>query len=111
VSSDEVDDSKIVDDAHIPSRTASIIEDMTVSSDTPIIDEIHMSSDSVSDDVDEIVKPNTPMVPSKSFECPCAEYSFILVPIDSSFSESPEFLTKIQQMISSIFFCLFGVCV
>ena len=55
VSSDEVDDSKVVEDVHISSKTASIIEDIAVGSDTPIIDEIHMSSDSASDNVDEIV--------------------------------------------------------
>ena len=54
-----------------------------------------MSSDSANDDVDEIVEPNTPTVPSQPFEYPCAEYSFMLVPIKSSFRESPEFLDKI----------------
>ena len=63
-----------------------------------------MCSDSISDDVDEIVELNTPEVPSKSFEFPCVEYSFMVVPIDSSFSESPEFLTIIQQMVSSTSF-------
>jgi len=55
----------------------------------------------VNHDMDEIVEPNTPTMPSKPFESPCAEYSFMVVPIDSSFSESPEFLTKIQHMIYS----------
>ena len=54
-----------------------------------------MFSDSASDDVDEIVESNTPTVPSKSFESRCAEYNLMLVPIGSSFSESPEFLVKI----------------
>ena len=62
-----------------------------------------MSSDTVKDDLNEVVEPNTPTVPSKSFESPCAEYSFMVVLIDSSFSESPEFLAKIQQMIPSAF--------
>jgi len=52
VPSDDVDDSKVVENVHILSKTASIIEDIAVGSDTPIIDEIHMSSDSASDDVD-----------------------------------------------------------
>ena len=69
---------------------------------TQIIDEIHMSFDSANDDVDEIIEPNTPAVPSKSFEFPCVEYNFMVVPTDSSSSESPEFLVVIQQM---------GVCV
>jgi len=51
--------------------------------------------------VDEIVEPNTTAVPSKSFEFSCAEYSFMVVPIDSSSSESSEFLVMIQQMVSS----------
>jgi len=53
-----------------------------------------MSSDSISDDIDE-VESNIPTVPSKSFESRCAEYNLMLVPIGSSFSESPEFLVKI----------------
>ena len=61
-----------------------------------------MSSDSASDDMDEIVESNIPSMPNQSFEPPYAEYSFIVIPIDSSFGESPEFLIKIQQMVSSI---------
>ena len=41
-----------------------------------------MSSDSTSDEVDEIVEPNTPAMPSKLFEFACAEYSFMVIPID-----------------------------
>ena len=54
--------------------------------------------------MDGIIEPNTPTMPGKSFESPCAEYNFMVVPIDSSFSESPEFLAMIQQMISSASF-------
>ena len=60
VTSDDVDDSKVAEDVHAPSKAASVIEDITVGSDTPIIDEIHMSSDSTSDDVNEIVELNMP---------------------------------------------------
>ena len=60
-----------------------------------------MSSDTANDDVDEIFEPNTPIVPSQPFESPCAEYSFMVVRIDSCFRESLEFLTKVQQMISN----------
>jgi len=95
VSSNDVDDSKVVEDVNVPPKTASIIEDISVGSDMSIIDEIHVSSDGASDDMDEIVEPNTPTMPSKPFESPCAEYNFMVVPIDSSFSESPEFLAKI----------------
>ena len=104
VPTDDVDDSKVVEDVNVPSKTASIIENIAVSSDILIINEIHMSSDSASDDVDEIVEPNTPTMPSKPFESPCAEYSFMIVHIDSTFSEALEFLTKFQQMISSASF-------
>ena len=46
VSSDDVDDSKVVEDVHFPSNSASIIDDISVGSDTPIINEVYMSSDS-----------------------------------------------------------------
>ena len=45
VSSNDVDDSKVIEDVHILPKTASIIEDISVDSDTPIIDEIYVSSD------------------------------------------------------------------
>ena len=95
VPTNDVDDSKIVKNVYVLFKTASIIEDIAVGSDTSIIDEIHMSSDSTSDEVDEIVEPNTLTMPSKPFESPYVEYSFIVVPIDSSFSEPLEFLAKI----------------
>ena len=61
-----------------------------------------MSSDSANDDVDETVEPNIPTVPNQPFESPCVKPSFI--PINSSFRESPEFLAKVQQMVSNTFF-------
>ena len=100
--SDEVDDSKVVEDVRVPSKTASIIEHISVGFDTPIIDEVHMSSHSTSDDLDEIIEPNTPAMPSKSFEFSCAECNFMIVPINSSSTESPEFFVMIRQMVSSI---------
>jgi len=78
VPSDDVDNSKVVENVHVPSNTSSIIEDIIVGSDTLIIDEIYMSSNSTIDDVDEIVEPSTPAVPSKLFEFSCAEYSFMV---------------------------------
>ena len=59
------------------------------------------SYDSTGDDVDDKVEPNTPTMPSKLFKFSCDEYSFMIAPIDSSCSESPEFLTMIQRMVSS----------
>ena len=44
VPNDDVDNSKVVEVVHVPSKTASIIEDISVISNTPIIDEVHMST-------------------------------------------------------------------
>jgi len=97
--SSDVDDSKI----DVSSKTVSIIKDISVGFDTSIIDEVHMFYDNTSDDVDEIIESNKPSIlPSKSFELSCAEYSFMVIPIDSSSSESPELLAMIQQMFSSV---------
>ena len=104
VAIDEADDSKVVEDAQISSKTVNIIEDIAVDSDALIIDEIYMSFDSANDDVDEIVEPNTPTVSSQPFESPCAEYSFIVIPIDSFFRESPKFLAKVSRWFLIIFF-------
>jgi len=41
VPSDDVDDSKVVENVHISSKTGSIIKDISVGFDTPIIDEGH----------------------------------------------------------------------
>ena len=60
-----------------------------------------MSSDGTSNNVNVKVKPNTTTVPNMPVESSGAEYNFMIVPIDSSFRESLEFLAKIQQMISS----------
>ena len=98
---DDVDDSKVVEDVQVSPKTVSIIEDISVDFDTPIIAETHMSSDSASNNVNVKVEPNTTTVPSKPVESPRAEYTFMIIPTDSSFRESSEFLAKIQQMVSS----------
>ena len=54
--SGDVDDSKVVENVHVPSNSASIIDYISVGSDTPIINEVNMSSDSTSDGVNEIVE-------------------------------------------------------
>ena len=93
VSSNDVDDSKVVEDVHVPSKVANIIKDITVDFGTPIFDEIHVSSVSTSDDMNEIVESNNiPAVPRKSFEFSCDEYSFMVIPTESYPSESPELL-------------------
>jgi len=96
VSSNDVDDSKVVEDIHVPPKTASIIKNITVDFGTLIFNEIHVSSDSISDDVNEIVESNIPIVPRKSLEFPYAEYSFMVIFIESYPSELPEFLAMIQ---------------
>ena len=53
-------DLKVVEDIHVPFRTASITENITVGFSTLIFDEAHMSSDSTSHKVNEIIKPNIP---------------------------------------------------
>ena len=61
-----------------------------------------MSSDSTSDDVDELFESNIPAtVYIKSIGFSCADYDFMVVPIESSSSESSEFLAMIQQVISN----------
>jgi len=104
VSSDNVDDSKIVKDVNILLEITSIVEDTLVDFSTPIIDEVFVSSDSTSDDVDEIVEFNILAEPSKLFEFSCADYEFMVVPTEFSSNESSEFLAVIQQMISGVSF-------
>jgi len=103
---DDVDNMKVVEDVHVPSKTASIIEDMSVGSNTPVIDEVHMSFDSTNNDVNEIIETNIPTVPSKSFEFFCTEYSF-MVSTESYCSESSEFLVMIHHMVSNTSFSSF----
>ena len=61
VPSDDVDDSKVVEDVHISSKIASIIEYISVSSNTPIIEEGHASYEGASEVVDAIVEFGTPL--------------------------------------------------
>ena len=49
VSSDDVDNSKIIEDVHVLSKTTSTIEDISVSSDTRILDEDHASYEGISE--------------------------------------------------------------
>jgi len=95
VSSDDVDDSKVIENVHVSSKTANIIEGISVGSNTPIINEVHMSSDNTSDIGDALVEPNILTVPSKSFEFFCAVYNFMVVSTKSYSSESSEFLAMI----------------
>jgi len=49
VSSDDVDDSKVVKDVHISSKTTSIIDDISVDFNTLIIEEGHASYEGTSE--------------------------------------------------------------
>jgi len=62
VSGDNVDNSKVVEDVHVPSKTTSIIEDLSVGSDTPIHDEGHTSYEGTSEVVNVIVNFGTLLI-------------------------------------------------
>ena len=102
MSSDDVDDSKVVENVYVPPKTASIIKDLSVGSGPSIFDEAHMSYDSTSNDVNELIMSNIPAMPSKSILFSYPEYAFMVVPSESYFSESPEFFARIQEMVCSV---------
>ena len=60
VPSDDIDNSKVVEDVYVPSKTAIIIENISVGSDTPIF-ESHASYKGTSEVVDMIVESGTPL--------------------------------------------------
>ena len=59
--SDDVDDSKVADDVHVSSKTASIIKDISVDFNTPIIEEGHASYEDTSEIVNAIIESGTPL--------------------------------------------------
>jgi len=61
VLSDDVAESKVVEDVLVPFETTSIIEDISVGSDTPILDESHASYGGTSEIEDVIVETGTPL--------------------------------------------------
>jgi len=61
VPSYDVDYLKVVEDVHVPFKITSIIEDVSVDSDTPIIVEIHASYEGTSKVVDVIVESGIPL--------------------------------------------------
>jgi len=61
VPSNDVRDSRVIEDVYIFSTNTSIVENPLVNSDTQIIDEIHEFSESTSGDVDVQVESNTPI--------------------------------------------------
>jgi len=60
VPSNNVDNSNIVEDIHVSSKTASVIEDISLVLAYRLLIEVHMSSNSTIDDVNKIIEPNTP---------------------------------------------------
>ena len=62
IPSDDADDSKVLEDVHVPSKTTSIIEDLSVGSDTPIHDEGHTSYEGTSEVVNVIVNFGTLLI-------------------------------------------------
>ena len=69
-SSDNINDSKVVDDVNILPEVTNIVENTLVDFGTPIIDEVYRSFDSTNNDLDEIVKFTIPAVLVRSFEFP-----------------------------------------
>ena len=101
--SDNVDDSKIVEDVNILPKITRIVKDALVDSGTPIINKIYVFSDRINDDVDKMVESNVPVKSSKLFKFPCGDYEFMVVPTELSPSER-ESLAMIQQIIFDLFF-------
>ena len=62
VHSDDVDDSRIVEDVYIHPKSTSVVEDTIVDSSFPILDEIHVSSECSSDVVGALVEFSTPIL-------------------------------------------------
>jgi len=60
VPSNDVNDSKVVENVYVPFKTASIVEDISVGSDTLIIEESHGYYEGTSE-VDAIIDSDTPL--------------------------------------------------
>ena len=59
VSSNDVDDSKVVEDVRVPSEISSVVEKSLINSGASLIDESHVSSADISDVTDVSVKSST----------------------------------------------------
>ena len=113
--SDDVDDSKVVEDVHVYSESFSTIQDTSIDPCPPILNEILMSSTGTSDIVDALVDSNT-LIPNeiyiheKNQESQEIEIeSIIATPSMSSFNELLEFLAMLHQIspgVSSFSGCL-----
>ena len=61
VPSNDVDNSKVVEEVRVPTEISSIVEEPLVNPGAPIIDESHVSSVDIIDTVDVSVECSTPM--------------------------------------------------
>ena len=61
VPSDDVDDLKVVENVHIPSKTTSLIKNISVGSDPPTLDKGHASYESTSEVMDVKGESGTPL--------------------------------------------------
>jgi len=61
VRSDDVDDSKVVENVYVPFEIISVIENTLVDSSPPILDEVHVFFEGISNVVDTSVESNTPI--------------------------------------------------
>ena len=59
--SDDVDDSRVVEDVYVPFKLTSVVEDTLVYSSTPILNKVHVSSEGTSDVVDALMESSTPI--------------------------------------------------
>ena len=59
--SDNVDESKVVENVNILPKITRIVKDALVDSGTPIIDKIYMFSDRINDDVDKMIESDVPV--------------------------------------------------
>ena len=58
IQSDDVDDSRIIEDVYVLSEIATVDEDLLVDSSAPILDEVHASSEGTSDVIGAVVESN-----------------------------------------------------
>jgi len=59
---DDLRDSRVVEDVYIPSKTTSIIEDISVDSGTPILDDGHASYEGNTEVMKAMVESGTPLI-------------------------------------------------
>jgi len=106
VSTDNVDDSKVVEDVHVPSKFTSVIDDASADSCPSIFDEVHVSFEGTSDVMNALMESSTSIAEEtyvyeddqKSQEIDIE--SIVATPNMSSSSKSVEFLAMLHQVNS-----------